>query len=99
MALTTSAAAYPRSPTLDDDLLLRTRRAGLAGKSGAAAVDGIRLTFPTPNALYCSTLIGLVVARATGYDLSSDTAHQPLHPGTLAAHPELTDVMLEWRHL
>ena len=56
-------------------------------------------TTPVPDALYCGTLVGLVVARATGYDLTFDTAHQPLHPGTLAAHPDLTDVMLEWRHL
>lgn len=35
----------------------------------------------------------------TGVDLSSDPAHQPLHPGTLAAHAELTDVLLEWHHL
>lgn len=56
-------------------------------------------TTPIPNALYCSTLVGLVVARATGYDLTYDTAHQPLHPGTLAAHPDLIDVLLEWRHL
>jgi cell wall-associated NlpC family hydrolase len=54
---------------------------------------------PTPNALYCSTFVGLVVANATGYDLSFDPQHQPLHPGTLAAHPDLTDVLLEWRHL
>lgn len=54
---------------------------------------------PVPDAMYCSTLVGLVVADATGIDLSSDPAHQPLHPGTLAAHPELTDVLLEWRNL
>lgn len=56
-------------------------------------------TTPVPDALYCSTLVGPVVARATGYDLTFDTAHQPLHAGTVAAHPDLTDVMLEWRHL
>lgn len=56
-------------------------------------------TVPVPDALYCSTLVGLVVTDATGVVLSSDQAHQPLHPGTLAAHPELTDVLLEWRHL
>lgn len=56
-------------------------------------------TVPTPNALYCSTFVGLVVANATGYDLSSDPTCQPLHPGTLGAHPDLTDVLLEWRHL
>ena len=54
---------------------------------------------PVPDALYCSTLVGLVVADATGFDLSSDPAHQPLHPGTLASHPDLTDVLLEWRNL
>jgi len=56
-------------------------------------------TIPAPNALYCSTFVGLVVANATGFDLSSDPAHQPLHPGTLAAHPDLTDILLEWRQL
>ena len=56
-------------------------------------------TVPVQGALYCSTLVGLVVADATGIDLSSDPEHQPLHPGTLAAHPELTDVLLEWRQL
>ncbi|MFT3819809.1 MAG: YiiX/YebB-like N1pC/P60 family cysteine hydrolase [Rubrivivax sp.] len=56
-------------------------------------------TVPTPNALYCSTFVGLVVANATGYDLSFDPVHQPLHPGTLAAHPDLTDILLEWREL
>ncbi len=56
-------------------------------------------TTPQPNALYCSTFVGLVVANATGLDLSHDPAHQPLHPGTLAAHPFLTDVLVEWRHL
>ena len=56
-------------------------------------------TVPVPDALYCSTLVGLVVTDATGVDLSSDPAHQPLHPGTLAAHPDLTDVLLEWRNL
>jgi cell wall-associated NlpC family hydrolase len=54
-------------------------------------------TLPIPNALYCSTLVGLVIADATGVDLSSDPVHQPLHPGTLAAHPDLMDVLLEWR--
>jgi hypothetical protein len=56
-------------------------------------------TVPVPGSLYCSTLVGLVVTEATGIDLSSDPSHQPLHPGTLAAHPELTDVLLEWRQL
>lgn len=56
-------------------------------------------TLPTQNALYCSTFVGLVVANATGVDLSSDPMHQPLHPGTLAAHPDLTDAFLEWRQL
>jgi len=56
-------------------------------------------TVPARDALYCSTLVGLVVADATGIDLSSDPSHQPLHPGTLAAHPDLTDVLLEWKQL
>ena len=56
-------------------------------------------TVPVPEALYCSTMVGLVVAEATGVDLSSAPIHQPLHPGTLAAHRELQDVLLEWRDL
>ena len=56
-------------------------------------------TVPVPDALYCSTMVGLVIAEATGVDLSSEPMHQPLHPGTLAAHPELRDVLLEWRNL
>jgi cell wall-associated NlpC family hydrolase len=54
-------------------------------------------TVPDPNALYCSTFVGLVVANATQIDLSSDPMHQPLHPGTLAEHGDLADVDLEWR--
>lgn len=56
-------------------------------------------TVPIPDALYCSTLVGLVVTDATGVDLSSEPAHQPLHPGTPAAHPDLIDVLLEWGNL
>lgn len=56
-------------------------------------------TVPIPDSLYCSTLVGLVVADATGVDISSDPVHQPLHPGTLAGHPDLVDLPLEWRHL
>lgn len=56
-------------------------------------------TTPKRRALYCSTLVGLVVSDATGVNLSSDIAHRPLHPAVLAAHPDLEDVLLEWRHL
>lgn len=56
-------------------------------------------TVPARDALYCSTMVGLVVTEATGVDLSSDPVHQPLHPGTLSAHRDLQDVLLEWRHL
>jgi cell wall-associated NlpC family hydrolase len=56
-------------------------------------------TVPIPASLYCSTLVGLVVTEATGIELSSDPLHQPLHPVTLAAHPDLVDVLLEWRQL
>jgi hypothetical protein len=44
-------------------------------------------TVPIPLQLYCSTLVGLVVAEATGVELSSDRAYQPLRLGTLAARP------------
>jgi len=56
-------------------------------------------TVPAPDALYCSTMVGLVITEATGVDLSSAPIHQPLHPGTLAAHGDLQDVLLEWRSL
>lgn len=56
-------------------------------------------TKPVPQSLYCSTLVGLVVADATGVDLASDPAHRPLHPAVLAGHPDLEDVMLEWRQI
>lgn len=56
-------------------------------------------TKPVASALYCSTFVGLVVAQATGYLLYGDPAHQPLQPGTLAAHLDLIDIDLEWRQL
>ena len=53
---------------------------------------------PNPDALYCSTFVGLVVAKTTGINLASDPAYRPLYPGALASHPDLIDVGLEWRH-
>jgi hypothetical protein len=53
---------------------------------------------PDPAALFCSTLVGLVVAEATGIRLWSDPNHQPLLPANLAAHPDLDPVLLEWRN-
>jgi cell wall-associated NlpC family hydrolase len=54
---------------------------------------------PNRNALYCSTFAGLVVAEATGIELASKRAYQPLFPAVLAAHPDLTTVPLEWRNI
>jgi cell wall-associated NlpC family hydrolase len=54
-------------------------------------------TEPDPKRLYCSSFVGLVVAQATGLRLTASREHRPLHPATLAVHPELQPVMLEWR--
>ena len=56
-------------------------------------------TSPNPGALYCSTLVGVAVARATGLDLARDPANRPLYPAVLAVHKELRDVALEWRRI
>ena len=53
---------------------------------------------PNPLALYCSTLVSLVVTEATGVDLSGDPRYQPLYPAVLAMHPYLDDLLLEWRN-
>jgi uncharacterized protein YycO len=47
--------------------------------------------------LYCSTLVEAAVVDATAVDLAADPSHQPLYPAILAGHPDLVDVMLEWR--
>jgi uncharacterized protein YycO len=52
---------------------------------------------PNNNALYCSTLVGLVVAEATGIELGSIPQWQPLYPAMLAMHSDLSTVPLEWR--
>ena len=54
---------------------------------------------PDPNALYCSTFVGLVIAQATSVVLWSDPAFQPLFPGSIAAHPDLEKVQLHWRNI
>lgn len=54
-------------------------------------------TLPNPQRLYCSTFVGLVVAQATGVQLAFLREHRPLHPATLAVHPLLEPVELEWR--
>lgn len=54
-------------------------------------------TEPDPRRLYCSTFVGLVVEEATGLRLTEQRQHRPLHPATLAIHPELTTVNVEWR--
>lgn len=52
-----------------------------------------------PRAMYCSTLVGVAVANATGLTLDADPQHRPLHPAVLASHPALAIVDLEWRKL
>lgn len=54
---------------------------------------------PNPDGLYCSTFTGLVVAEATQFELASDPKWQPLFPGVLAMHSDLTSVALEWRNI
>jgi hypothetical protein len=54
-------------------------------------------TEPDPARLYCSTFVGLAIEQATGLRLTANKQHRPLHPATLAMHPELEPVMLEWR--
>lgn len=54
---------------------------------------------PDPNALYCSTFVGLVIAQATSVVLWSDPAFQPLFPGSIAVHPDLEKVQLHWRSI
>lgn len=54
---------------------------------------------PNPNALYCSTFVGLVIAQATNVVLWSDPAFQPLFPGSIAVHPDLDVVQAHWRNI
>jgi cell wall-associated NlpC family hydrolase len=54
-------------------------------------------TEPDAARLYCSTFVGLVVTEATGVRLTAKKEHRPLHPATLAMHPDLVSVALEWR--
>lgn len=56
-------------------------------------------TEPDRHRLYCSTFVGLVIEEATGLRLTERREHRPLHPATLAGHPELQTVELEWRPL
>jgi cell wall-associated NlpC family hydrolase len=53
-------------------------------------------TWPDPNRLYCSTFVGLVVVEATEIALTRLPEHRPLHPATLAVHPALDAIELEW---
>lgn len=53
---------------------------------------------PSPDALYCSSLVGLCVAQALGVVLWSNPAFQPLFPGALAVHPDLQPIQLHWRN-
>ena len=56
-------------------------------------------TAPNHDHLYCSTFVGLVIAQATGLLLWERPEHRPLYPATLAGHPELDVVPVEWRPL
>jgi uncharacterized protein YycO len=52
---------------------------------------------PDAEALYCSTVVALAVAQATGVNLAFPRDCQPVFPAILAVHPYLADVQLEWR--
>lgn len=54
---------------------------------------------PNPNAVYCSTFAGLVVAEATTINLAAHPSCQPLYPAVLAMHPDLDAVPLGWRNI
>ena len=54
---------------------------------------------PDVMELYCSTFIGLAVAGITQLMLWDGPEQLPLYPAILAAHPDLADVPLLWRHL
>lgn len=56
-------------------------------------------THPNPDALYCSTFVGFVIAASTSRVLYQRPEHRPLHPAVLAVHEDLEDVGLEWRAL
>jgi len=45
------------------------------------------------------SFIDVIVAEATGLRLSALPEHRPLYPATLAMHPALATVPLEWRAL
>jgi hypothetical protein len=55
-------------------------------------------TAPDPNALYCSTFVGIALERGSGFSLYGEPRYRPLHPSVLASHPDLVDVDVEWRH-
>jgi Permuted papain-like amidase enzyme, YaeF/YiiX, C92 family len=75
-----------------------TRHLGEAYSLSAAVFSKlIPATQPDPQRLFCSTFVGLVVTEATGLSLTASREHRPLHPATLAVHPELQAVSLEWR--
>ncbi len=52
-----------------------------------------------PGRLYCSTFVGIAINASTGYSLYGDSEHLPLQPATLAAHPGLADVRVQWRRM
>ena len=52
-----------------------------------------------PSRMFCSSFIDVIVAEATGLRLSALPEHRPLYPATLAMHPALATVPLEWRAL
>lgn len=62
-------------------------------------VPGAVFPLPTAEALYCSTLVALCVTHATGFALGAAQDCMPIFPATLAVHPSLTDVPLEWRQV
>lgn len=103
----TSALASRRVPNLTS-----SERDHIAAKASKFAMSGqpyswwaltlsklLPNTVPDPDHLYCSTLVGDMVDKGCGVQLHGPSQFRPLYPGTLAGHPALDPVELEWRPL
>ena len=96
------ALALRRVPIDNADAIATYALAHLGEPYSAAAVARSKLipkTVPDRRRLYCSTLVGLVVAEATDIQLASEWRHRPLQPATLATHPDLSIVDCGWRRV
>lgn len=61
----------------------------------AVASLGAR-TEPDGDKLFCSALVGRVIADVTALALWNLREYQPFYPAVLAEHPELADIALRW---